>query len=244
MLFYMMRRTIRGVFGLTSTWLTVSAVLCVVIVAINALVWDHMLEPFNGAAALASAGVDLLLAFVAGYIFYVITSVYPEYKKQQLIYCTVMRDAFMDIAKAYADLISDFAFNSKHIEPLDVFIKYGSKEGQQLLVEAAKPLMLTGGDGIHIYKSWLTYMTAMNNIEKKCIEKMLRFDNDIELNIRVLLVDLLHTDYVHAIGILNMLHDKEAPRPCMDIIYKLHIHLRMLMVLQNHILSIVVGKRL
>ncbi|MGE6114099.1 hypothetical protein ACLHZ0_20255 [Aeromonas salmonicida] len=244
MLFYRISRTVRGVFGFTSRSLTVSAVLCVVTIIINALVWDHLPEPFNGTAALASAGIDLLLAYVAGYIFYIVTSVYPEYKKQQLIYCTVMHDAFMDIAKAYADLISDLAFNSKHIEPLDVFRIYGSKEGQQLLVEAAKPLMLTGGDGVHIYKSWLTYMTAMNNLEKKCIEKMLRFDNDIELNIRVLLVDLLHTDYVRYIGVLNMLPDKEAPRPCMDIIYKLHIHLYMLLALQNHILSIVVGKRL
>lgn len=244
MLLYRMSRAIRGVFGLTSPLLTGLAGLCFVIIFINALVWDHLPEPFNGAAALASAGIDLLLAYVAGYIFYLMTSVYPEYKKQQLIYCTVMRDAFMDIAKAYADLISDLAFNSKHIEPLDVFRIYGSKEGQQLLVEAAKPLMLTGGDGVHIYKSWLTYMTAMNNIEKKCIEKMLRFDNDIELSIRVLLVDLLHTDYVHAIGILNMLHDKETPRQSSSIIYKLHLHLRMLLALQNHILSIVDDKKL
>lgn len=119
MLLYRMRRTIRGVFGLTSTWLTVSAVLCVVIIVINALVWDHMLEPFNGAAALASAGVDLLLAYVAGYIFYVITSVYPEYKKLRLIYFTVMKSELMNIACAYADLLSDLVLDGKYIDSLN-----------------------------------------------------------------------------------------------------------------------------
>lgn len=244
MLFYMMRRTIRGVFGLTSTWLTGSAVLCVVIVAINALVWDHMPEPFNGAAALASAGVDLLLAFVAGYIFYVITSVYPEYKKLQLIYFSVIHTETYDIARDYSNLLSDLALNSKYIDIYSTLETFGSKSGQPLLVEATKDKYITDVIDIPPYTTWLEYLTAVNNRELHSIEKMLRFDMEIELEIKLMLVDLLHSDYVQMLADLNRLSDKTAPRTFKSIIYKLHMHLGMLHRLEKHVMNVVVGKQL
>lgn len=244
MLLYRMRRTIRGVFGLTSTWLTVSAVLCVVIIVINALVWDHMLEPFNGAAALASAGVDLLLAYVAGYIFYVITSVYPEYKKLRLIYFTVMKSELMNIACAYADLLSDLVLDGKYIDSLDTFELFGSSKGQDLLVEATKDLSITGTIDIFIYTTWLEYLTVVSNKERHSIEKMLRFDMELELEIKLTLIDLLHSDYARMIDDLNRLNDKTRPRQFKNIIYKMHKQLRALSYLQDHIMNVIAGRRL
>ncbi len=244
MLLYRMRRTVRGVFGLTSTWLTVSAVLCVVIVAINALVWDHMPEPFNGAATLASAGVDLLLAYVAGYIFYVLTSVYPEYKKLQTIYFTVMKNELIDVAHAYADLISDLVLDGKHIDALDTFERFGSKSGQPLLVAATKDKSITGEIEIFNHTTWLEYLTKVSNKERHSIEKMLRFDMEIELEIKILLVDLLHSNYTQTLNDLNRLNDKKRTRPFMSIIYRFHQHLGLLLTLQNHIMNVIIGKRL
>ncbi len=244
MLLYRMRRTIRGVFGLTSTSLTVSAVLCVVIIGINALVWDHMPEPFNGAAALGSAGIDLLLAYVAGYIFYVITSVYPEYKKLHLIYFKVMQAETFDIAKDYADLLSDLALNGKYIDMFSCLEKFGTKGGQPLLVEAAKDLSITSVTDTPPYSTWLDYLTAVNNRERHRIEKMMRFDMEIELDVKLKLVHLLHSDYAQMLDDLNKLSDQSRDRAFSCIIYKLHMHLGALYSLQQHVMNVVVGKLL
>lgn len=238
MLFYMMRRTIRGVFGLTSTWLTVSAVLCVVIVAINALVWDHLMEPFNGAAALASAGVDLLLAFVAGYIFYVITSVYPEYKKLQAIYFAVMQIELIDVAHEYADLLGDLVLEGKYIEALSAFETYGSKSGQPLLVQATKDIKMLDEVPNQISTTWLEYLTKVSRSEQHSIEKMLRFDMELELEIKVLLTNLLHSPYTQTLNHMNNSNaDKMRNIPFKTIVYRLHMHLGLWLKLQNHIMS-------
>ncbi|HEH9442076.1 TPA: hypothetical protein SIA39_004151 [Aeromonas sobria] len=203
-----------------------------------------MLEPFNGAAALASAGVDLLLAYIAGYIFYVLTSVYPEYKKLQVIYFTVMKNEIIDIAHEYANLLSDLVLDSKHIDALDVFEKFGSKSSQALLVDATKDLSITDEIDIPPYTTWLEYLIKVNNKERHSIEKMLRFDMEIELEIKRLLVDLLHSYYTQTLDDLNRLKDKKRPRRFMGIIYRLHQHLGLLLELQTHITNVISGKRL
>ncbi|ASX13062.1 hypothetical protein CK627_20870 [Aeromonas dhakensis] len=246
MLFYTMRRTVRGVFSLTSTWLTVSVVLCVVIVAINALVWDHMLEPFNGAAALASAGVDLLLAYVAGYIFYVLTSVYPEYKKLQAIYFAVMQTELIDVAHEYADLLGDLVLQGEHIDALTAFETYGSKKGQSLLVQATKDINMLDEVPNQISTTWLEYLTKVNTSEQHSIEKMLRFDMEIELEIKVLLTNLLHSPYTQTLNHMNSKSNAEKMKtiPFKTIVYRLHMHLSLWLKLQNHIMSTLTGNRL
>lgn len=246
MLFYLMRRTVRGVFGLTSTWLTGSAALCVVIIAINALVWDHLPEPFNGAAALASAGVDLLLAYVAGYIFYVITSVYPEYKKLQMIYFTVMKTELIDMAHEYADLLGDLVLQGEYMEALTAFETYGAKSGQSRLVQATKDIKLMDEVLNQISTTWLGRLTEVNNKERHSIEKMLRFDMEIELEIKILLTNLLHSPYTQMLD--NMNNKTNAAKmktiPFKTIVYRLHMHLGLWLKLQDHIMNTIAGKKL
>ncbi|MCS3766161.1 hypothetical protein HNP12_000200 [Aeromonas hydrophila] len=246
MLLYLMKRTVRGVFAFTSTWLTASAAVCVVIVAINALVWDHLPEPFNGAAALASAGMDLLLAYVAGYIFYVITSVYPEYKKVQTIYFTVMKGELIDIAHEYADLLGDLVLEGKYVDALRAFETYGSKSGQPLLVQATKDIMMLDEVPNQISTTWLEYLTKVNNKERHSIEKMLRFDMELELEIKLLLVDLLHSPYAQMLDNMNNQTNAERMKtiPFKSIVYRLHMHLGMWLRLQDHIMNTIAGKRL
>ncbi|WP_152598461.1 hypothetical protein, partial [Aeromonas lacus] len=134
--FWMALRTLKGVYSLTSKGLTISTVVCVAIIVINALLWDAKPEPFKGAALLVSAGIDLLLAYVAGYIFYVITSVYPDYKRKQFTYYTVMKRGLFEIIKPYSNLLEGLANNNKYLNPLKAIEEFGSYTGQQKLIRA------------------------------------------------------------------------------------------------------------
>ncbi|CAJ1843607.1 hypothetical protein [Aeromonas hydrophila] len=239
---YRMFRSIRGVIGLTPKWLTWSTLFCLSLIIINALVWDHWPEPFSGAAALSSAAVDLLLAYVAGYIFYVLTTVSTEYKKQQFIYFSVMRYQVTIIAQAYAGLLSGLVKQGQYISPFDAFDIYGSKEGQPLLVEATAKLSVDDSALTAQQMSWLEQMAGVSLAEDRAIKKMLRYELELELDVRTLLVSLLDTDYKEMISVMSDPKNKEEDRSFKPIIYMMHRHLASLAMLQNIIFSVIAGK--
>ena len=236
-------RTVTGVFSLTPTWLTGSTLLCLCIIIVNALVWDAMPEPFNGAATLAAAGIDLLLAYVAGYIFYVLTTVATEYKKQQFIYFTVMVTEITNIARSYSYLLCCLA-NKNYISVFDVFDIYASKESLPLLLASTDKLSIDDAAPLANGMTWLEYLAGVCRGEDQAIHKMLRYDIELELEVRSLLVTLLDTDYKQLVDIMSDPKNKDEDRSFKPIVGTMHSHMMLLSKLQNNIYSVIAGRRL
>ncbi|CAJ1808373.1 hypothetical protein [Aeromonas veronii] len=234
--FWMALRTLKGVYSLTSKGLTISTAVCVAIIVINALWWDAKLEPFKGAALLVSAAIDLLLAYVAGYIFYVITSVYPDYKRKQFTYYTVMKRGLFEIAKPYAHLLEGLANNNKYLNPLEAIDVFGSYAGQQKLVRATSNLTLSCPSTAH-NMSWIEFMSGVSDAEDRAINKILKFDTELELHVRLLLNDLLHSEYKQTINVLKSPAYVNSTLPFKNIVYAMHVHLGMLYALKNDIMD-------
>lgn len=238
--FILMIKTIKGVFSLTSKGLTISTAVCLAIIVINALWWDAKIEPFQGAALLVSAAIDLLLAYVAGYIFYVITSVYPDYKRQQFTYFTIMKRGLFEIINPYAYLLAGLTKNKKYSNPLKAIDALGADTGQQLLVCATKDLCI---NDLSTAKNmtWLDYMVGVSDAEDVAIKKMLQFDTELELEVRLLLNNLLHSEYKQMLSVLKMPEHQSRYMQFKSIVYEMHIHLKMLHELKSNIRNTMFG---
>lgn len=241
---YKMLRTIRGMFDLTPKGLTVSTLFCIGIIIVNALVWDTMPEPFNGAAVLSSAAIDLLLAYVAGYIFYILTTVATEYKKQQFIYFSVMQYQITSIAQAYSGLLTHLVNKGEYISTFDVFALCGSKDALPILVEDTATQSVDDRAATSQDMTWLDQMASICHAEDRAIKKMLRYELELGLEVRTLLVTLLDTNYKDMVSIMQDPKNKGENRSFEPIIYMMHEHLSILSKLQDDIINVIAGKKL
>ena len=63
--------------------LTITVVLSILILFLNALWLDRLPEPFHGADSLSDLCMNFLQAIVASYVFHIVVNVYPQYKKER-----------------------------------------------------------------------------------------------------------------------------------------------------------------
>ncbi|MEH8112923.1 hypothetical protein Q7I18_18460 [Aeromonas veronii] len=63
--------------------LTITVVLSILILFLNALWLDRLPEPFHGADSLSNLCMNFLQAIVASYVFHIVVNVYPQYKKER-----------------------------------------------------------------------------------------------------------------------------------------------------------------
>ncbi|HHW4400225.1 hypothetical protein [Aeromonas veronii] len=63
--------------------LTITVVLSILILFLNALWLDRLPEPFHGADSLSDLCMNFLQAIVASYVFHIVVNVYPQYIKER-----------------------------------------------------------------------------------------------------------------------------------------------------------------
>ncbi|MCR3904705.1 hypothetical protein NUK36_17940 [Aeromonas hydrophila] len=82
-LIYNVRDLIILISNKASRKLTITVVLSILVLFLNALWLNRLPEPFYGADSLSDLCMNFLQAIVASYVFYIIVNVYPQYKKEK-----------------------------------------------------------------------------------------------------------------------------------------------------------------
>jgi len=226
---------VRGVFTSASLLLTIGVGACLFIMLLNAIWWEHLPEPFEGANNLIKIVMDLFAAIVASYIFYLIIDVSPKYKKKRTIYFTIVRSGISSIANMHRDVINqimeikdrphafesiaEFALNGFR-EKMDYKVKNIKLGDRSPFISPENKIMMT----------WLELFERNSLIEDECLDYMFKYKEVLDTTFDLLLNGLLNSEFKTLVNLYSSMPDA-SNLPMEKIITPLYQHIQIINVI-------------
>ncbi|WP_139392961.1 hypothetical protein [Aeromonas hydrophila] len=169
---------VRGVFASASPLLTAGVGFCLLIMLLNAIWWDHLLEPFNGANNLIKIVMDLFAAIVASYLFYLIIEVSPTYSRRRKIYLTVVCSELNSIATMHRNVINQFMDikDRPHaFESISTMAQAGFRTNMEYKarnIQLGAPSPFISPETLKVM-SWLELFARDSKIENEALDRIL-----------------------------------------------------------------------
>ncbi|WP_429078277.1 hypothetical protein [Aeromonas veronii] len=169
---------VRGVFVCAPPLLTMGVGVCLLIMLLNAIWWEHLPEPFDGANNLIKIVMDLFAAIVASYLFYLIIDVSPKFSKRQKIFMTVVCSELNRIARMHRNVINqlmDIKEKPHAFESISLMAKKGFHTNMEykfrnICLSDKSPFV---SQNTHKIMSWLELLEENSTLESKALDRIL-----------------------------------------------------------------------
>lgn len=191
---------VRGVFAAASPLLTAGVGLCLLIMLINAIWWDHLPEPFTGADNVVEIIMDLLSAIVASYLFYLIIDVSPTYSKRRKIYLTVVCSELNSIANMHRNVINQFMDLHDRPHAFDSISEYAQNgfrtnmeyKARNIQLAALSPFISPEATKV---MSWLELFERNSRVENEALDRILVHKDILDTDQTLLINGLKDTHF-------------------------------------------------